>query len=174
MWFHLLSSLCTFRSKGGLHKTIFLAGSFYRQTLSSAAWHYIYFELQPQHDGEREEREQEGWPEQGCVSNLYRDDFHDQRISETATAGNTGPGQHGRPYCLFNIVLMSQMLWIGVVWAIALSRSMLRLYVIDFLSLLFCSLPLLVDLLCIDPQISPKAKQYFSPPPITLPPPSEW
>lgn len=60
LWFYLLCALCSFRGTGGLHKTIFLAGSFYRHTLSPAAWHYIYFELQHQHDRGREEGKEEG------------------------------------------------------------------------------------------------------------------
>lgn len=81
------------RSTGGLHKTIFLAGSFCRQTLSPAARHYICFELQHQHDRGRED----GWWEQGCVPSVRRDDARDESVSGAAEAGDAGPGHHGRP-----------------------------------------------------------------------------
>lgn len=97
MWFYLL---CSYRGTGGLNKTIFLAGSFYRHTFSPAAWHYIFFELQHQHDRGRGEGEEEGWKQRGCVSDLHRHSTHDQSVSETTEAGNTRPGQYGRwPKC---------------------------------------------------------------------------
>lgn len=93
MWFYLL---CSFRSTGGLHKTIFLAGSSYRHTFSAAAWPYIHFELQHQRDAGSGKWWEEGWKARRRVSHLYGRSAHDQSGGEAAEAGHTGPGQHGK------------------------------------------------------------------------------
>lgn len=64
MWFYLLCALCSFRGTGGLYKTVFLAGNFFRHTLSPAVWYYKFFELQhAERQHGRERGEGEGWRE---------------------------------------------------------------------------------------------------------------
>lgn len=93
MWFYLL---CSFRGTGGLHKTIFLAGSSYRHTFSTAAWPYIHFELQHQRDTGWGKWWEEGWKARRSVSHLYGRSAHDQSFWEAAEAGHSRPGQHGK------------------------------------------------------------------------------